>query len=84
MNSVHDPGREGAAGELSAFRQELYRCASARADALFELCEAVLCADGPVTTLVGLSLVAEHRRGHGGMYDALAAGGSMSPGCGGR
>jgi hypothetical protein len=28
-------------------------------------------ADGPVTTLVDLTLAAEHRRGHGAMYDAL-------------
>jgi len=47
---------------------------TARADALFELCDAVLCADGPVTTLVGLSLAAVHRRGHGALYDGLAAG----------
>jgi hypothetical protein len=33
---------------------------------LFELTDALLCADGPVTTLVGLSLAGEHRRGHGG------------------
>jgi hypothetical protein len=44
---------------------------TARADALFELTDAVLCADGPVRSLVDLTLVAEHRRGHGGMYDAL-------------
>jgi hypothetical protein len=43
-------------------------------DALFELTDAVLCADGPVTSLVELTLVAEHRRGHGAMYDALNAG----------
>jgi hypothetical protein len=47
---------------------------TARADALFELTEAVLCADGPVTSLVELTLVAEHRRGHGAMYDALNQG----------
>jgi hypothetical protein len=40
-----------------------------RAHALFELADAVLCADGPIRSLVG-----EHRRGHGGLYDALAAG----------
>jgi len=34
----------------------------------------VLCADGPVRSLVELTLVAEHRRGHGAMYDALAHG----------
>ena len=38
---------------------------------LFELTEAVLCADGPVRSLVELSLLAEHRRGHGALYDAL-------------
>jgi hypothetical protein len=41
---------------------------------LFELADAVLCADGPVTSLPALSLVAEHRRGHGALYDALGAG----------
>jgi hypothetical protein len=45
-----------------------------RADALFELTDAMLCADGPVRSLVELTLVAEHRRGHGAMYDALNQG----------
>ncbi|MHB1596489.1 MAG: transposase [Streptosporangiaceae bacterium] len=53
------------------FRGELYRCFTARADALFELADAVLCADGPVKTLAALSLAAEHRRGHGALYDAV-------------
>jgi hypothetical protein len=56
---------------LAGFRERFYRCMTRRADALFELTEALLCADGPVKTLVGLSLVPEHRRGHGAMYDAL-------------
>lgn len=30
--------------------------------------------DGPVGSLVGLSLVGEHRRGHGSLYAALARG----------
>ncbi|GAA1329131.1 hypothetical protein GCM10009610_66090 [Pseudonocardia xinjiangensis] len=38
---------------------------------LFKLTNAVLCADGPMRTLVDLTLAAEHRRGHGAMYDAL-------------
>lgn len=59
---------------LSAFRAELYRCLARRADELFELADAVLCADGPVRTLVGLSLAPEHRRGHGALYDAVNAG----------
>ena len=31
----------------------------------------MLCADGPVRTLAGLSLAPEHRRGHGALYDAV-------------
>jgi hypothetical protein len=46
-----------ARDRLAGFRQELYWCFTARADA-------VLCADGPVRTLAGLSLAPEHRRGH--------------------
>jgi hypothetical protein len=72
--SVHDAGSAGALGTLSAFREAFYRCLSRRADALFELCDAVLCADGAVCSLVGLSLTAEHRRGHGALYDAVNAG----------
>jgi hypothetical protein len=61
----------GALGRLAVFRSELYRCLTARADALFDLCDAVLCAEGPVRTLAGLSLAPEHRRGHGALYDAV-------------
>jgi DDE superfamily endonuclease len=59
---------------LSGFRTDFYRCLTARADALFELTEAVLCTDGPVKTLVDLSLAPEHRRGHGALYDGLNRG----------
>jgi hypothetical protein len=61
-------------GDLARFRREFYAALTARADALFELTDAVLCADGPVTSLVELTLLAEHRRGHGAMYDALNQG----------
>jgi hypothetical protein len=64
----------GELAVLSGFRSEFYRCLTSRADALFELADAVLCADGPVKTLVDLALAPEHRRGHGAMYDALGAG----------
>src|SRR5713101_8271187 len=60
-----------ARDRLAVFRRELYRCFTARTDALFEMPDAVLCADGPVRTLAGLSLAAEHRRGHGALYDAV-------------
>src|SRR5947207_8167326 len=71
-----EPRLEGAQarGLLGAFRRELYWCFTARADALFDLADALLCAEGPVKTLVGLSLAPEHRRGHGALYDAVNAG----------
>ena len=74
MESLHDHAGGSALGEMSRFRQEFYASLTARADALFELTEAMLCADGPVRSLVELSLLAEHRRGHGAMYDALGQG----------
>ena len=63
-----------AADRLRAFRGELYGCLGRRADELFELTDALLCADGPVSTLVGLCLAPEHRRGHGALYDAVNVG----------
>jgi hypothetical protein len=72
--SVHDQSPSGALDRLVGFRHEFYGCLTARADALFELADAVLCAEGPVTSLPQLSLMTEHRRGHGAMYDALACG----------
>ncbi|MFD8033240.1 NF041680 family putative transposase [Streptomyces sp. NPDC059717] len=66
--------RRQAVAELSSFRMELYAAMPRRADALFELTDAVLCAGGPVVSLPELSLETVHRRGHGAMYDALAQG----------
>ncbi|HEU4349065.1 MAG TPA: NF041680 family putative transposase [Actinoplanes sp.] len=69
--------QDGAAtrrGDLAGFREEFYGCLTARADALFELTDAVLCTQGPVRSLAELSLEPEHRRGHGAMYDGLNAG----------
>ena len=63
-----------AAVALAGFRREFHSCLEARADALFELCDAVLCAGGRVSDLARLSLVPEFRRGHGALYDALGAG----------
>jgi DDE superfamily endonuclease len=68
------PDDTRARDRLAAFRAGLYRCFTARADELFEVADSVLCAGGPVRTLVGLSLVPEHRRGHGALYDGLNAG----------
>ncbi len=59
---------------LREFRARLHACLTARPDACFELVDAILCAGHAVTSLVQLSLVPEFRRGHGALYDALAAG----------
>ena len=66
----HAPDVESLA-LLSRFRLDFHACLTARGDELFELADAVLCADGPVRTLAGLSLAPEHRRGHGALYDAV-------------
>ena len=63
-----------ARDRLAGFRRELYRCLTRRGDELAELADAVLCAGGPVRVLAELSLVPEHRRGHGALYDALNSG----------
>ena len=59
---------------LARFRRDFHACLTARADELSELADAVLCAHGPVRSLAGLSLVPEHRRGHGALYDAVNGG----------
>ncbi|MGW1225550.1 transposase, partial [Streptomyces sp. NPDC002530] len=74
MSLLHHDARQEPLAELSRFRGEFYSCLTARSDALFELADAVLCGDGPVRSLAELSLVGEHRRGHGGLYAALAQG----------
>lgn len=40
----------------------MFDCLTARGDELFDLADALLCADGPVTSPVDLTLMAEHRR----------------------
>jgi DDE superfamily endonuclease len=58
---------------LGTFRYSLYECLHRRADALFELTDAILTADG-VPSPVHLSLEAPHRRGWGSLYAALDRG----------
>ena len=65
---------DAALGVLAGFRSDLYWSLTRRADALFGLCDAVLCGPGRVTDLARLSLVPEFGRGHGALYDALNAG----------
>ena len=59
---------------LAGFRRELYWCLGRRRDALFEVCDAVLCKPDRVHMLAEVSLEPECRRGHGAVYDALNSG----------
>ena len=59
--------------DLHTFRRSLYRCFDRRADALFELTDAILTA-GVVPSPVHLSLQPAHRRGWGRLYAALERG----------
>src|SRR5918997_1231874 len=56
-----------------AFRSSLYKCLYRRADALFELTDAILTAEA-VPSPVHLSLQPSHRRGWGSLYNALSRG----------
>jgi hypothetical protein len=68
-------GVEAAAlAGLAGFRRAVYGCCELRADALFELGDAVLCAPGRVGDLAHLSLVPEFGRGHGSLYGGVNAG----------
>ena len=58
---------------LEVFRGELHACFTRRADALFELGDALLCAPA-VPSLPHLSLEPVHQRGWGSVYAALARG----------
>src|ERR671936_2157555 len=60
-------------GRLGQFRAELHACFTRRADALFELGDALLCAPA-VPSLPHLSLAPVCRRGWGSSYAALARG----------
>jgi DDE superfamily endonuclease len=56
-----------------AFRNSLYNCPHRRADALFELTDALLTAE-QIPSPVHLSLQPSHRRGWGSLYNALSHG----------
>jgi hypothetical protein len=59
---------------LRAFRLSFYECLHRRGDALFELADAILAADGAAPSPAHLSLEASHRRGWGSLYAALRRG----------
>jgi hypothetical protein len=72
--SVQDMHVQDATGSLATFRGELCRCLTRRADALFELADALASTPERVGSLPGLSLEPEFRRGHGSVYAALTQG----------
>ena len=74
MDSLPENAGAGPLAVLSRFRLDFHACLTARGDELCELADAVLCADGPVRHLAGLSLAPGHRRGHGALYDAVNQG----------
>jgi hypothetical protein len=74
VSLLDDAARVEPLSVLSRFRTDFYDCLTARADALFELTDALLCVDGAVRSLVDLTLTPEHRRGHGALYDGLNQG----------
>jgi hypothetical protein len=59
---------------LHSFRRSFYECLQRRADALFELTDALLTSEA-VPSPIHLSLQASHRRGWGTFYAALDRGG---------
>jgi hypothetical protein len=59
---------------LRTFRRSFYECLHRRADALFELTDAILSTDAAAPSPVHLSLQPAHRRGWGSFYAALARG----------
>jgi len=59
---------------LRAFRRSFYECLHRRSDALFELADAILAADGAAPSPAHLSLQPAHRRGWGSLYAALDRG----------
>jgi hypothetical protein len=59
---------------LRAFRRSFYECLHRRADALFELADAILASDGVAPSPAHLSLQVSHRRGWGSLYAALNRG----------
>jgi hypothetical protein len=68
------PDAASALARLHAFRAALHACCTRRADALVDLADALLSAQGPVASLPHLSLEPAHRRGWGSLYAALACG----------
>jgi hypothetical protein len=62
MSVLHGIDDVDPSGVLSGVRRDLHECLLACDDTLFELVDALPCTDGPVRTLVELSLAPEHQK----------------------
>jgi hypothetical protein len=71
---VHDEHTMEPPDAFQTFRRSFYECFHRRRDALFELADAILTADGAAPSPAHLSLQASHRRGWGSLYAALDRG----------
>ncbi|WP_406397195.1 transposase [Streptomyces sp. NBC_00879] len=71
MSLLHHDVQREAFAVASHFRDDFFACLPTYRDELFELTDALLCAEGRVVTPVDLTLLPEHRRGHGALYAAL-------------
>jgi hypothetical protein len=71
---VHDGHIMEPSDALHSFRRSFYECLHRRGDALFELADAILTADGAAPSPAHLSLQPPHRRGWGSLYAALSHG----------
>ena len=65
---------DAAVTALTEFRRDLHGCFTRWSDTLFELCDAMVCAPTPVSSVPGLSLEPTFRRSHGSLYKALDQG----------
>ncbi|MBB5490408.1 NF041680 family putative transposase [Nocardiopsis metallicus] len=74
MSLLHQHTPVEPLSTLARFRSQFHACLTTRADALFEVCEALVSTPTPVRHLAQLSLEPEHHRGHGSAYAALAHG----------
>jgi hypothetical protein len=78
MSRPTPTGKGGKQGrrreELIGFRSDLRTCFTRWGDALFELCDATLCAPAGVGSVPSLSLEPVFRRSHGSLYKALTRG----------
>ena len=70
----NEDGSDRGMARLAGFRDGLYCSLGTRRDVLFEVCDALACRPERVHMLAELSLEAECRRVHGGVYEALSCG----------